>query len=159
MFLLHNNNSIYFTLAILKHPFCGKIHLFHLKASDLFTGVLFIYFVSNDLLFFPLISLTNRFFCAGTTVLLALKPLIYPHPPFPFQFSRLLLLPRTLSNILHFHGRYGTVFPPLLSTVDSRQLKPSRKSRSQVNGTTSASRKLSRPPSPFKFPHISADPV
>ena len=83
MFLLHNNNSIYFTLAILKHPFCGKIryfgqakqstfqHLFHLKASDLFTCVFFLYFVSNDLVVFPLISLTNRFFCAGTIVLLA----------------------------------------------------------------------------------------
>ena len=158
MFLPHNNNSIYFTLAILKHPFCGKIHLFHLKASDLFNGVLFIYFVSNDLFVFPLISLTNRFFCAGTIVLLAWKPLSYP-PLFPYQFSRLLLLPRTLSNILHFHGRYGMVFPPLSSTVDSRQLKTSGKSRSKVNGTTFASRKLSRPPPAPKFPHISASPV
>ena len=99
----------------------------------------------NDLLLnsFPLISLTNRFFCAGTIVLLAWKPLSYPPPPlFPYQFSRLLLLPRTLSNILHFHGRYGTVFPPLSSTVDPRQLKPSGKSRSKVNRTTSASRTL-----------------
>ena len=28
MFLLHNINSIYLTLAILKHPFCGKIRYF-----------------------------------------------------------------------------------------------------------------------------------
>ena len=88
--------------------------------------------LSNDLLVFPLISLTNRFFCAGTIVLLAWKPLSYPPPLFPYQFSRLLLLPRTRSNILHFHDRYGTVFPPLSSTVDSRQLKPSGKSRSKV---------------------------
>ena len=53
--------------------------------------------------------------------------------------------PRILSNILHVHGRQGTVFPPLSSTVDSPQLKPSRKSRSKVNGTTSASQKLSPP--------------
>ena len=67
-----------------------------------------------------------RFFCAGTIVLLAWKPLSYPPPPlFSYQLSHLLLLPRTLSNILHFHGRYGTVFTPLLSIVDSRQLKPS----------------------------------
>ena len=71
-----------------------------------------------------------------------------PHPLFPYQFSRLLLLPRTLSNIFLFQDRYGTVFPPFSSTVYSRQLKPSGKSRSKVNGTTSASRKLSRPPLP-----------
>ena len=79
-----------------------------------------------------------------------------PPPLFPYQFSRLLLPPRTLSNILHFHGRHGTVFPPLSSTVDPRQLKPSGKSRSKVNGTTFASRKLSPspPPPPEIPPHL-----
>ena len=58
--------------------------------------------------------------------------LIFELPPlFPYQFSRLLSPPppRILSNILHFHGRYGTVFPPLSSTVDYQQLKPSGKWR------------------------------
>ena len=51
IFLLHNNNSIYFTPVLRQDLLFWKAkqstfeQLFHLKASDLFTGVLFIYFV------------------------------------------------------------------------------------------------------------------
>ena len=122
-------------------------------------GVLFIYFVHVPVQrpsCFPLnLSHEPLFLCWDHSVA-GMKTVEFPPPPFSYQFLRLLLPSRTLSNILHFHGRYGTVFPPLSSTVNYRQLKPTGKSRSKVNGTTSASRELSPPPS--KFPHISADP-
>ena len=131
IFLLHNNNSIYFTLAILKLPFCGKIsqakqstfeQLFNLKACDLFTGVLFIYFVHVPVQrpsCFPLNLSHEPLFLCWDHSIAGMKTVELPPPPlFPYQFSRLLRLPRTLSNILHFHGRYGTVFSPLSFTVD-----------------------------------------
>ena len=142
----------------LRNPISNQaFHLFHLKASDLFTGVLFIYFVHVTVQqpsYFPLyLSYEPHFLCWDHTVAGMKTFELRPPPLFPYQFSRLPLLPRTLSNILDFHGRYDTVFPSLSSTVDSRQLKPSGKSRSKVNGTTSASRKLSRPP-PQIPPHL-----
>ena len=41
MFLLHNINSTYFILAILKHPFCGKIRYFG-RLSSLLLSIYFI---------------------------------------------------------------------------------------------------------------------
>ena len=156
-FLLHNINSIYFTLAVLKQPFCGKFRHFGRLSSLLLSTISF-------KSVWPLHWRALYLFCAcdcSTTFFLTPSPWLsheplffrWDHsvagmktvelpPLFPYQFSRLLLLPRTLSNILDFHGRYGTVFPSLSSTVDSRQLKPSGKSRSKVNGTTSASQKF-----------------
>ena len=170
IFLLHNNNSIYFTPVLRQDLLFWKAkqstfeQLFHLKASDLFTGVLFIYFVHVTVQrpsCFPLnLSHEPLFLCWDHSVA-GMKTVELPPPPlFSYQLSHLLLFPRTLSNILHFHGRYGTVFTPLLSTVDSRQLKPSGEIEIKREWNYVRISKAKPPPPPLpKFPQISADPV
>ena len=133
--------------------------LFNLKTSDLFTGALVIYLCTwlfNDLLVFPLISLTNRFFCDGTIVLPAWKPLSYrprfpvpiftPSPPssYPFSYSS---SPR----------RYGTVrfsrrFHPQ-STPDNSNLQTFREIeiKSEWNYVRISKTK---PPPPQIPPHL-----
>ena len=138
IFLLHKNNSIYScnpkTPVLRQDPLFRQAkqstleQLFNLKTSDLFTGALFIYFVHVTVQrpsCFPLnVSHEPLFLCwdhgvAGmkTVELPPLPPfpvpIITPSPPPSYPFS------------YHFDDRYGTVFSPLSSTVDSRQLKPS----------------------------------
>ena len=97
-----------------------------------------------------------RFFCAGTIVLVAWKPLSYPPPP-PFSLTNYHTFSSSLVPFLIFFiSTAGTVrfsrrFHPQ-STPDNSNLQG--KSRSKENGTTSASRKLSRPPPPQIPPHL-----